>query len=58
MEIFYNKEDQQFYTIPDGDIATHQQIEEYYKKRLNEIEIKIPIKFTSNLKGDRDPWKN
>ena len=31
MEIFYNEEDQKFYTIPDGDIATHQQIKEYYE---------------------------
>jgi len=31
MEIFYNDEDQKFYTIPDGDIATYQQIKEYYE---------------------------
>lgn len=58
MEIFYNEEDQKFHTIPDGDIATHQQINEYFKTKINNIESKIPVKFTSNLKGDRDPWKN
>ena len=31
MKIFYNDKDQKFYTIPDGDIATHQQIKEYYE---------------------------
>lgn len=31
MQIIYSEEDQKFYTIPDGDIATHQQIKEYYE---------------------------
>lgn len=35
MEIFYNEEDQQFYTIPDGDIATHKQIRDYYKTKTH-----------------------
>ena len=29
-DIFYNEEDQQYHIIPDGDIATHKQIHEYY----------------------------
>lgn len=31
IQIIYNKEDQKFYTIPDEDTATHQQIKEYYE---------------------------
>jgi len=31
MQIIYSEEDQKFYTIPDGDVATYQQIKEYYE---------------------------
>lgn len=43
MNIFYSEEDGQFYTIPDGDIATPEQIKQYYENKINEIEI--PIKY-------------
>ena len=31
--VFWSIEDQKFYTIPDGDEATHQQIKEYYESK-------------------------
>lgn len=34
MDIFWSSEDQEFYTIPDGDIATSLQIKEYYENKL------------------------
>ena len=30
MEIIWSEEDQTYFTVPDGDIATHKQIHEYY----------------------------
>ena len=35
VQIIYNIEDQKFYTIPDGDVATHQQIKEYFENKIN-----------------------
>ena len=34
MDIFWSNESQEFYTIPDGDVATPKQIKEYYENRL------------------------
>ena len=33
MEIIYNEEEQLYFTVPDGDIATHKQIHEYYNAK-------------------------
>lgn len=33
VEIFWDEESKTFYTIPDGDVATPEQIKEYYEKR-------------------------
>lgn len=44
MEIIYNREDQKFFTIPDGDVATHEQIKEYFDNKLKQI----PINFKCN----------
>ena len=44
MEIFYNEEDQKFYTIPDGDVATHHQIKQYFENKMKQI----PINFKCN----------
>ena len=38
MEIFWSDEDQKFYTIPDGDVATHKEIKEYFMQNRNLIE--------------------
>ena len=45
MNIFYSEEDSQFYTIPDGDVATPEQIKQYYENKINEIKIEIPIRY-------------
>lgn len=34
MELFWSEEDQQFYKIPDGDIATPKEIKEYYERKI------------------------
>lgn len=40
MELIWSEEDQVYFTIPDGDIATHKQIHEYYNtKTLAETKI-------------------
>ena len=40
MEIIWSEEDQTYFTVPDGDIATHKQIHEYYNtKTLVENEL-------------------
>lgn len=44
IQIIYNEEDQKFYTIPDGDIATHQQIKKYFENKIKQI----PINFKCN----------
>lgn len=36
--VFWSIEDQKFYTIPDGDEATHQQIKEYFESKYNNKE--------------------
>ena len=33
MEIIWSEEDQAYFTVPDGDIATHKQINDYYNTR-------------------------
>lgn len=33
MEIIWSEEDQTYFTVPDGDIATHKQIHEYYNTK-------------------------
>lgn len=43
MEIFLNNEDKQFYIIPDGDIATHQQIKEYYENKRKDKNERISL---------------
>lgn len=35
MEIVWNEENQQYITIPDGNIATHKQIHDHYCYHLN-----------------------
>ena len=42
MEIFWGDEDQRFITIPDGDVATHKQIKDYYE---NKYGIKVEIQW-------------
>lgn len=40
MELIYDEEEQLYFTVPDGDIATHKQIHEYYNiKTLVETKI-------------------
>lgn len=45
--IFYSEEDKQFYTIPDGDVATAEQIKQYYEDKYHKVMVEIPI----NIKG-------
>lgn len=33
MEIIWSEEDQTYFTVPDGNIATHKQIHEYYNTK-------------------------
>lgn len=33
MDIIWNEEDKQYITVPDGDIATHKQIHDFYNKK-------------------------
>ena len=33
MEIIWSEEDQAYFTVPDGDIVTHKQINDYYNTR-------------------------
>ena len=33
MELRYSEKDQTYFTVPDGDIATHKQIHEYYNTK-------------------------
>lgn len=33
MELIYNEEEQLYFTVPDGDIATHKQIHDYYNTK-------------------------
>ena len=33
MEIIWSEEDQAYFTVPDGDIATHKEIHDYYNTR-------------------------
>lgn len=40
MEIVWSDENQEFITIPDGDIATHKEIKDYYENK-KEIEVEI-----------------
>ena len=40
MEIIWSEEDQAYFTVPDGDIATHKQIHEYYNTKTL-VETKI-----------------
>ena len=40
MKLIYDEKEQLYFTIPDGDIATHKQIHEYYNtKTLAETKI-------------------
>lgn len=39
MEIYWSDEDQTYFTIPDGDIATHKQIHDYYNKETIETKL-------------------
>lgn len=41
MEIIWSEEDQTYFTVPDGDIATHKQIHEYYNNTKTLAETKI-----------------
>ena len=34
-DIFYDEYEQKYLTIPDGDIASHKQIHEYYEHKNN-----------------------
>lgn len=38
MEIIWSEEDQTYFTVPDGDIATHKQIHEYYNNTKTLVE--------------------
>lgn len=40
MELIYDEEEQLYFTVPDGDIATHKQIYEYYNTKTL-VETKI-----------------
>lgn len=41
MELIYNEEEQLYFTVPDGDIATHKQIHEYYNNTKTLTETKL-----------------
>lgn len=41
MEIIWSEEDQTYFTVPDGDIATHKQIYEYYNNTKTLAENKL-----------------
>ena len=41
MNLFWNDEDQKFYTIPYEDIASYKQLKEYYKDVINNKEVEI-----------------
>lgn len=32
MAVYWNEEEQEFYTTPDGDKATHKEIKDYFEK--------------------------
>lgn len=34
MEIIWSEEDQAYFTVPDGDIATHKEIHDYYNAKI------------------------
>ena len=38
MEIIWSEEDQTYFTVPDGNIATHKQIHEYYNNTKTLVE--------------------
>ena len=40
MELIYSEKDQTYFTVPDGDIATHKQIHEHYNTKTR-VETKI-----------------
>ena len=48
MNLFWSDEDQKFYTIPDGDIATHKQVKEYYEDVINNKEVEIYDEWETN----------
>ena len=39
MELIYDEEEQLYFTVPDGDIATHKQVKEYYEDVINNKEV-------------------
>ena len=39
INIFWSNDDQAYITIPDGSIATHQQIKEYFENRHDSSEV-------------------
>lgn len=41
MELIYDEEEQLYFTVPDGDIATHKQIYEYYNNTKTLAENKL-----------------
>lgn len=50
MEIIWSEEDQTYFTVPDGDIATHKQIHEYYNaKTLVETKIYNDGKYCTKI---------
>ena len=73
MEIFWNREDQKFHTIPDGDIATHKEINDYFiscmgskinmdeyipKDKIRELVKEIKIDIQRNNKKNVEVTEN
>ena len=44
MELIWSEEDQAYFTVPDGNIATHKQIHEYYNNTKTLTEKRTRIK--------------
>lgn len=49
--IYWSEEDQNFYTIPDGDKATPKQIKDYYENIIEQVAIEIPINYKGGNKN-------
>lgn len=49
MSVYWSEENQEFYTTPDGDKATHKQIKEYYEHKMKGG--KGPFIYKSSLSG-------
>lgn len=50
MDIVYLQEDKKFITIPDGDVATHEQIRDFFYQREQQMKATPPSSFNNLCK--------